>query len=213
MTYETENALIASAFNLVRRISETLVSIGVILGIVFYLVEPLIKDYLAKQNEELRQIVEYNIESTNRNVNAIQSQNLNVTNLTEQVADLVKLIESNSTHAFIQFEGVPHEISSGPYNAGDKVSFLYAVSRKIGCKTEVQNIWLNVDTRTVYQGESFIAIQAALSSRYVDFVAAPQIPEDAPKGRYVYWPILDALDCGIYDTHVRPPWTTIIDVV
>jgi hypothetical protein len=111
----------------------------------------------------------------------------------------------------VDFDG-PGQVQTGDgITPGSTINVLYFLRRNANCSTRLEPRFYNVDTNTYFVAESRFAVRAPVTETFGLFTVPVPIPRDIPPGRYVYAPLLEAVDCGVYRSQQVPP-STIFEV-
>jgi hypothetical protein len=116
-------------------------------------------------------------------------------------------LRSVQEYNVVEFDG-PGIVQTGtPKLAGQVINILYYLRRNANCSTRLEPRFYNVETNTYIVDAPRFAIRAPTTEEFTLFTVPVPLPEDIPPGRYVYAPLIEALDCGVYGTQGVPPST------
>lgn len=74
----------------------------------------------------------------------------------------------------------------------------YFLRRNVSCDTMVFPYFFNLDTQTMYPGESFLAIKSPVQENFAFFNVPVLVPTNLTPGRYTYLAKLSPIDCPDY---------------
>lgn len=111
----------------------------------------------------------------------------------------------------VEFRNVGIITNTEPVPPGGTINAIYLLRRNIDCPTVIEPYFINVETNQTYAGEVFFARRSSVSEHYQSFPIPIELPSHLPDGRYVYAPIMDPQDCGVYQRIVLP-LSTIFEV-
>lgn len=134
----------------------------------------------------------------------------NMVLLQTELAEARSLLEGSIEPRIVDFQGRGIVVSVSPITAGGTVQILYSLRRNATCATEVTPIFYNVDRGISIQGEVVPAIRAPVTATFQPFSVPIQIPEWLTAGRYIYYPEITPLDCGVYNRIRVPPSDIIV---
>jgi hypothetical protein len=107
----------------------------------------------------------------------------------------------------VDFRGLGQVTTSGTIQPGDTIFVLYSLRRNANCSTRLERRFYNVENNTYFIADPTFAIRAPVTYEFNLFSVPVSLPEDLPAGRYVYAPILTAVECGVYGEQIVPPST------
>ena len=93
----------------------------------------------------------------------------------------------------------------------ESLELLYIISRKVSCDTKVLVRFWEVDKGYFAYTHEVPAYKSPVTEIPQPFKVLINLPSTLPEGRYIYLPTLTPIDCGVYETTVVPPPSSIFE--
>lgn len=131
-----------------------------------------------------------------------------------EVTSLIRLdLDKFFTPQLIRFQGLGLVVDDANAIPGGYIEILHFVRREASCETRVNIQFYNVDTGRVVAGPIIPAQKAPVTKNFIPFPLRINLPKEMKSGeRYVYYPTIEPLECGVYDGEFRANPTGIFTV-
>lgn len=117
------------------------------------------------------------------------------------------------TPKLVRFQGLGLVVGTEEAKPGGHIDIIHFLRREASCETLVRIQFYNVDTGRVVQGPTIPAQKAPVTNSFIPFPLRINLPEEMKSGeRYVYYPIIKPIECGVYETEFRAAPTGIFTV-
>lgn len=121
--------------------------------------------------------------------------------LPQKVAEINARLAPIAQPHLVEFKGIGLVINQNKMVTGETLRILYNLKRNADCTTDVEQIFVNVDTGAKTLTSTIRATQAPVSNDFSSFILELPIPSNLPDGRYSYFPRLIPINCGIYQAY------------
>lgn len=130
--------------------------------------------------------------------------------LQTELAQTRILLEENIEPRILDFQGGGIIVSEN-HIAGGSFQVMYSLRRNATCETIVTPIFYDLERNISIRDKDVPSVRAPVTNSFEPFSLELPIPSSLRPGRYVYYPILSPVDCGVYG-RIRVPPSTIINV-